>query len=57
MVSINDKCIGCGVCASIAPTIFKVEGTPAQVIKQPETPEEIAATEQAKNSCPMVAIE
>lgn len=57
MVSINDKCIGCGVCASIAPTIFKVEGTPAQVIKQPETPEEITATEQAKTSCPMIAIE
>lgn len=57
MVKVNDKCIGCGVCAATAPAVFKVEGVPAQIIKQPVTPEEIAATEQAKNSCPVWAIE
>ncbi len=57
MVSVNDKCIGCGMCALIAPTIFKVEGIPAQVIKQPETDEEKTLSEQAKNSCPVDAIE
>jgi len=25
MVKVNDTCVGCGVCASIAKTIFKVE--------------------------------
>jgi len=57
MVSINDKCVGCGICSTIAPTIFKVEGIPAQVIKQPETPEDLTLVEQAKNSCPVGAIE
>ncbi len=57
MVKVNEKCIGCGVCESVAKEIFKVERIPATVIKQPETPEEKAAAEQAKNSCPMWAIE
>lgn len=56
MIQINDTCIGCGVCAATAPTIFKVEGVPATVIKQPENPEEVAAAEQAIASCPVQAI-
>ena len=56
MVKVNDTCIGCGVCASIAPIIFKVEGAPATVIKQPETPEENTQVEQAIASCPMKSI-
>ncbi len=55
-VSVNDKCIWCGVCAATAPAIFKVDGVPATVIKQPETPEEQSAYEQAKSSCPVGAI-
>jgi len=40
-----------------APTLFKVEGVPATVIKQqPETPEEQIAYEQAEASCPVGAI-
>jgi len=57
MVSISDKCIGCGVCPTIAPTIFAMDNGHAKVIKQPETPEENSAVEQAKASCPVTAIE
>jgi ferredoxin len=57
MAKINSSCIGCGVCASIAPDIFVVQGVPAQVVKQPETPEEKTSFEQAKASCPVGAIE
>jgi ferredoxin len=56
MVKINDTCIGCGMCGMTAPTIFKVEGVPATVIKQPETPEENTQVEQAIESCPTKAI-
>jgi ferredoxin len=56
MVKVNDSCIGCGVCGMVAPTIFKVEGVPATVIKQPETPEEEKQVEQAIASCPTTAI-
>jgi len=53
MVQVNETCIGCGVCPTIAPTIFVMENGHAKVIKQPETPEEVAAVEQAKSSCPV----
>jgi len=57
MVIVKSSCIGCGLCASIAWNIFRVEGAPAVVVKQPETPEEIASYEQAKAMCPAQAIE
>lgn len=57
MVKIADTCIWCGVCGSIVPTVFEVHGVPATVVKQPETPEEKQAVEQAKSSCPMWAIQ
>ncbi|MFA7298118.1 MAG: ferredoxin [Candidatus Absconditabacterales bacterium] len=61
MIKVSDTgsnaCIGCGVCGMAAPTLFKVEGVPATVIKQqPETPEEQIAYEQAEASCPVGAI-
>lgn len=57
MAGINDKCIGCGTCASLAPELFKVEGVPAQLIKQPVTPKEQQKYEEAKAACPVQAIE
>lgn len=41
----------------MAPDIFKVEGIPAVVIKQPETDDEKKHYEDAKASCPVGAIE
>lgn len=41
---------------SFAPTIFKVVGAPAAVIKQPETKEEHDAVDQAIAGCPVQAI-
>jgi len=55
MVSVNDACIGCGVCADVANTIFKIDGL-SKVIKQPETPEEQTACIQAEQMCPVQAI-
>ncbi|EKD25604.1 MAG: hypothetical protein ACD_80C00012G0020 [uncultured bacterium (gcode 4)] len=56
MISINNQCIGCGMCQSIIDTVFKVEGIPAKVIRQPKTPEEEKLCEQAIESCPTHAI-
>jgi len=55
MIHVNDTCIGCGVCGEMAKTIFKVEGV-SRVIKQPETPEEKTACQQAIEMCPVHAI-
>lgn len=56
MIKVSNDCIGCGVCGMTAPTIFKVEGAPATVLKQPETPEEEKLCAQAIESCPVHAI-
>ncbi len=55
MINVNETCIGCGVCEGIAKDNFKVEGL-SKVIKQPETPEENTACEQAIEMCPVHAI-
>ena len=55
MVNVNNDCIWCGVCESVAKTIFKVDGV-SKVIKQPDTPEEQIACDQAEQMCPVKAI-
>lgn len=55
---VNDECIGCGMCASICPEEFEM--TDAGVAKA--FPEDVVAeilpeAEEAKNSCPVGAIE
>ena len=55
-VKINPICIGCGICAMTAPTVFEVKWIPATVLKQPETPEEKTAVAHAIENCPVKAI-
>lgn len=57
MVFVNETCIGCGVCESIAEWIFKVEDGMSHVIKQPENEAENAATKDAIGACPVNAIQ
>lgn len=50
-------CISCGVCYSMAPKHFKSDDMGcAYVANQPQTAEEIAACEDAMNSCPVQSI-
>lgn len=55
---VDENCIACDSCISIAPDIFAMneDGTHACVKKQPTTPEEIQLAEDAKSSCPTEAI-
>lgn len=51
-----DKCIGCGLCAQVAPDIYEMQGEKA-IMKMDEIPEDKA--EDAKNGaeqCPTEAI-
>jgi len=53
----KDVCIGCGTCCALAAHLFRMgEDGKAECYKQPETPEEMAAFEDAMNSCPVGAI-
>jgi len=56
---VNQKeCIFCAACASVAPGHFFVDAEKqiAQVSKQPETDEEVAACRAAMINCPLSAI-
>jgi ferredoxin len=57
MWRVNENCIGCGMCASIAPDIFTMteEGV-AKVAMQPTGDQTVGAAE-ARDSCPVAAIE
>lgn len=55
----NDlTCIDCDLCREIAPQVFTRDDDEglSYVWKQPVTPEEIAAAEDARHSCPTETI-
>ena len=49
----KEKCIGCGACESICPSVFVMKGDKAEV-KKKETNEKCA--KEAADSCPTQAI-
>ncbi len=52
----KEKCIGCGLCANMAPDIFEMQEDKACVTVD-EVPSELEETAtETKNSCPVDAI-
>jgi ferredoxin len=51
---VDDSCIDCDMCRTNAPKFFKRndEGSYSYVYHQPQTPEEIAEAEEAREGCP-----
>ena len=55
---VDDQCIDCDLCRETAPSNFTRQDDAGYsfVYKQPGTPEEIAACEEAMQGCPVEAI-
>jgi ferredoxin len=55
---VDKSCILCSLCSDLAPRNFKEsrEGDHDVVYKQPESPEELDQSEQARLQCPVEAI-
>ncbi|MEM7821493.1 MAG: ferredoxin [Candidatus Aenigmatarchaeota archaeon] len=51
----KEKCIGCGLCASICPEVFKIGGDGKAVVKNPKMSNKVNCKEAVK-SCPAQAI-
>ncbi len=54
----EEKCIGCGACVALAPSIFEMdmEKMKSRVKKQPESEEEVNLAKEAAEACPVGAI-
>ena len=53
----KELCTGCALCEQVCPEVFKMEGDKAIVIVDP-VPEEVQQTcTQAKEDCPVEAIQ
>lgn len=55
---VDSACIDCDLCREIAPATFaRLDETGSSIVqRQPLTAEEIAAAEEARESCPVEAI-
>jgi len=52
----SGACLRCGACSTLAPGIIAMGEKFAVVRRQPETREEVTATEAALFNCPVLAI-
>jgi ferredoxin len=58
-ITVTLDCIICGLCTEIAPEIFRIneKNAIAEIIRNPQTTEEISQTNEAVDSCPTDAIQ
>lgn len=55
---VNESCIGCGMCVSSCPEVFQMTGDGVAKAMETDVPKEVlASAEEAKNGCPVGAIE
>ena len=54
---VNDNCIGCGLCESICPEVFSIQGDVAVAIEGEVQGSAMAAAAEAKEGCLVGAIE
>ena len=54
---VNEKCIGCGMCASICPEVFRLTDENVAVASGEVLPEEETMVQEAADNCPVSAIE
>jgi len=55
---VDDSCIDCGLCSELSPQVFQrdADGGTSYVYRQPQTDEDLARSEEARDSCPVEAI-
>lgn len=52
----QDTCIGCGLCPSVCPEVFKMEGDKAVVYANPVPKDAEDNAKRAAEDCPVTAI-
>lgn len=52
----QDKCMGCGLCASICPEVFELKNGKSQVKEKADLEKNEDCVKEAMDSCPAQAI-
>lgn len=55
-LQVKTNCIGCGLCSSICPKIFKLHAGRAQIIEEINLKSNLACIKEAIINCPVEAI-
>ncbi len=56
-VSVDETCIGCGLCPQICPEVFELNDANLAIVKIDPVPENLqSAVREATSSCPVEAI-
>jgi ferredoxin len=53
---VEEGCLRCGACSTLAPGIIAMGERAAVIVRQPRTPAELAASDAALFNCPVLAI-
>ncbi len=52
-----EKCIGCGLCAQVAPEVYEMKEDKAVVIVDEIVEEKVEAAKNGADQCPVMAID
>ena len=52
----HDTCIGCGLCAQIAPDVYKMEGDKAIPVADEISEDKVEQAKNGADQCPVTAI-
>jgi len=53
----NDACIGCGLCAQVAPEVYEMQGDKAVVLGSEIAEDKLEDAKSGAEQCPVNAIE
>lgn len=53
----SEKCIGCGLCAQVAPEVYRMEGDIALAIEEDVSLDQMDEAKTAMQQCPVDAIQ
>ena len=52
----QETCIGCGVCAQVAPEVYEMQGDKAVAVSEELAEDKVSSAQEGADQCPVNAI-